>query len=1223
LSQQTFSPGQIIVKFRSVAPKAVDTRLQDLAHRFRVQSTEPLLVRKGVLSKPVASLGQIYMVRMPPDQDVLVAANAYSQHPLVEYAQPNHLFHPFTEPDDSRYSDQDNLSLINWQILWEGVGSVRETIIIGVIDSGVDYTHQDLAANIWINQAENDGIAGIDDDQNGYVDDIRGWDFGDAPNLPGKGDYLARDNDPMDESGHGTRVAGIAGAVVDNLTGIAGAGIDAKIMSLRGGITLQSNQTFLEEDDLAAAILYAVDNGARVINMSWGARENAKLIRDAIRYAASRDVVLISSAGNSGQDGLSYPAALDETIAVGATDRYDRKAGFSSIGVPLDLVAPGAGILSTFPGDLYLRGSGTSFSSPLIAGLSALLLSRRPDLTPEQVRTTLIRSTVDTGHPGWDPSHGAGRIDCRLLLQFIQSPLDLPYFSILSPSTGSGAASEFTVLADLSGTSLSAFRISWGLGLDPLNWHTIHTGDTKQVTEFTWDVTSVADSVAILRMEADFNGDRTQEDRVRVSVRKLSTPIIDPSFETILVDNKLTYQASWSTPEPAEGFLLVRSLSNSRMDTLSSGLLDVRQTIVLPTSLSPGEYGYRLGSRGPGGLEHLTDEEEFTFGPLHLSQDGLIELADLPEAFLADMTVDLDQNGRMEIAAMPRIENQNYSPVELYERLNASTYTSVFRSSDSYLPWTFGDGDNDGDTDLLGVNVISGTAHLRLFTNTDSNPYPVMQVLDQEGTSGGEILDLDGDGKNEIIANPVWRKGMQVFRGDQTGFTEVSFLDNPTPGSNTPGSRFLVADLDNDGRSDILGGDNDGDLWTFQADETGEFLQSWLQIGDDDTDASWLGGGVDLDEDGNVEFIVARTVVDDNAALNGYWIVEVYSATDVGEFFQEWSIRISGVIESGNGISIGDLDADGRPDFAICARPDIYIFRSDAPDTYRPVWHGITGLTDRPLISDLDNDGLIEMLFNREDKLLTFQSNLPDYSRPRPQLLLARPLSPDAVHLSWSETPGTTSYEIWRGVGGDSLRSLAGELSATSYTDTTVSEGQIYSYRVSAATESAGRIESSTVFVRPNPAPELLSLTHLGPDQIALTFNEPMGESADNADAFSVSPDLGKASSAIRDHHGYRVVLTFDDRFPPEIALALNISSLTDTSGVPLSARFNPLPFTQNRPTYPSSALADFNEDGSVTFSDFILFVQAYGSSNARFDLDTDGKVGFGDFIIFANLYGK
>ena len=273
-------------------------------------------------------------MRLIPAQVPWKPRAAYTEHPDVVYAQPIHLFYHHDAPNDPRLPDQYGLDQIRWQVLRDGLPPEEQPVVIAIIDSGVDYNHEDLADNIWINTVEANGRPGVDDDNNGYVDDIRGWDFTHTPTLPAKGDYLSPDNDPMDESSHGTRVAGITAAVTDNGVGIAGVAPDAALMALRAGVTLQSDLTFLEEDDLAAAILYAVENGAHIINMSWGGPESAFLIRDVVRYAAASGLILVSSAGNSGEFGLSYPAAMDETIAVGGYGAARPDCGIQQPGGP-------------------------------------------------------------------------------------------------------------------------------------------------------------------------------------------------------------------------------------------------------------------------------------------------------------------------------------------------------------------------------------------------------------------------------------------------------------------------------------------------------------------------------------------------------------------------------------------------------------------------------------------------------------------------------------------------------------------------------------------------------------------------------------------------------------------------------------------------------------------------------------------------------------------------
>ncbi|MCZ6634337.1 MAG: S8 family peptidase, partial [bacterium] len=503
-----YVPGQILVRLHPSASKPTATTFGHLANQYGILSMEPLYETPIRRAKPaeIGRFSHLYRIRITGNPEE--AAHAFSNAPNVIYAQPNHIFRPQQAPNDPRFSSQQNLTTIHWQTLADALGPVQKQITVAIIDSGIDYTHEDLAPNIWTNVQEANGQPGVDDDNNGYIDDIRGWDFTHAPDLPGRGDYLHPDNDPMDESGHGTHVAGIIGAEANNGLGIAGIAPNAQLMALRAGLSLQSGATFLEEDDLAAAILYAVDNGAHIINMSWGGPERSFLITDALHFASENGLLLIAAAGNSGEVGIVSPAARNITIAVGATDRNDRLASFSTIGASLDLTAPGVNILSTQPGNAYTSRSGSSFAVPHISGLSALLLSRFPDLTPQQIRTRLVNATADLGFPGWDFTFGAGRIDAAALAALTDPP---PVVQILSPDSGDASHTAFDIVAKASGASLTTYRLSWGFGQIPQSWTVLQTGAPSEVITFRWPVDALQDTTLVLRLEADLVNGRTLE----------------------------------------------------------------------------------------------------------------------------------------------------------------------------------------------------------------------------------------------------------------------------------------------------------------------------------------------------------------------------------------------------------------------------------------------------------------------------------------------------------------------------------------------------------------------------------------------------------------------------------------------------------------------------------------------------------------------------------------
>ncbi|MGD8418116.1 MAG: S8 family serine peptidase [Pseudomonadales bacterium] len=317
----------------------------------------------------------------------------------------------------------DQWALENLRVYTDAAGTAtasaeRPSTVVAVIDTGLDYTHEDFAAaRLWRNPREVRN--GYDDDDNGFPDDLIGWNFVDA------------NNNPWDLSGHGTHIAGIIAACTDNGLGIAGVDGDAIIMPLKvANFTGQAKSS-----SVAAAIRYAVDQGARVINLSLGSELVTQLERDAAAYAAERRVLIVTSAGNHGlsTEDTGY-ASLPGVLVVGASGLDGERAGFSNFGTRLDVLAPGVDVLSlrardtdfiglsrppdydegaAFVGsnDAYYRASGTSFSAALVSGMAARLLAERPELDAESVRRVIVQSAVDVGADGVDQISGYGRVD--------------------------------------------------------------------------------------------------------------------------------------------------------------------------------------------------------------------------------------------------------------------------------------------------------------------------------------------------------------------------------------------------------------------------------------------------------------------------------------------------------------------------------------------------------------------------------------------------------------------------------------------------------------------------------------------------------------------------------------------------------------------------------------------------------------------------------------------
>ncbi|HEY3215837.1 MAG TPA: S8 family serine peptidase [Candidatus Eisenbacteria bacterium] len=324
---------------------------------------------------------------------VAEAIGRLRQHPLVEYAEPNFQLHALVVPNDPLFPQMYNLENTGqtsgtpgadihatqaWD-LFTGDPELR----VGVIDTGVDYTHPDLAANIWTNPGEIAGN-GIDDDRNGYIDDVHGYDFAN------------NDGDPFDDHGHGTHVSGTIAAVGDNGVGLAGVNWRARIVGIKFLDAGGSGSTA----GAIAAIGYAIATGVRLTNNSWGGGGYSQGLLDAINAAGAAGQLFVAAAGNSGTDNDAlpeYPASFDSPyiLSVAATDHNDELATFSNFGAAsVDLGAPGVSILSTLPGGAYGFLSGTSMATPHVTGAAAFVLGFFPTMPALQVKSQIL-SNVD------------------------------------------------------------------------------------------------------------------------------------------------------------------------------------------------------------------------------------------------------------------------------------------------------------------------------------------------------------------------------------------------------------------------------------------------------------------------------------------------------------------------------------------------------------------------------------------------------------------------------------------------------------------------------------------------------------------------------------------------------------------------------------------------------------------------------------------------------------
>ncbi len=299
---------------------------------------------------------------------------------------------------------------------WE-ITQGTKNITVAVIDSGIDFNHPDLVGTSW-NNTDEYPINGVDDDGNGYIDDVSGWDFASNDSTPGP-----EGGDPI--TWHGTFCAGLVAAPLND-DGIVGVAPNVTIMDVR---ILDSAGYGYGNENLGDAIRYAAENGADVISMSlWWSQ--SELYLDDIQYAVSQNIPVVAITGNDGLNTTAYPGAYPEVIAVGATNFIKEKADYSNYGPLTDIVAPvgdsdGSMIRSAAPPDLYYTGWGTSFACPQVAATIALMRSLNYSLTVDEIKDILFKSATDLGDPGKDGYFGHGLLNVSKAVRAVLDPNEL------------------------------------------------------------------------------------------------------------------------------------------------------------------------------------------------------------------------------------------------------------------------------------------------------------------------------------------------------------------------------------------------------------------------------------------------------------------------------------------------------------------------------------------------------------------------------------------------------------------------------------------------------------------------------------------------------------------------------------------------------------------------------------------------------------------------------
>ena len=1166
------------------------------ARSAQARGVSPLAPRNGRSARAARFADHVFVLSYADSASWRAAREAWQGRAGVGYVQENGRFtldQAAADPVLASEPYADSLGYLDLIRAPEAWAQTRGAgVRIGLLDTGLDLDHPDFAGRLWQNPGEIPGN-GLDDDGNGYADDVVGYDFVDRPDAVDPGDYRDRDADPSEDGwgneAHGTLVAGVLASGL-NGTGVAGVAPEAEIVVLRAF----GRDGVAQDDDVAAALVYAAENGVGVVNASFGRRRSAPLIQEAIAYAHALGTVVVASAGNAGGDAPHYPSDYPEVLSVVwlAEDGLGLAGGLTGgaqYGPGVDLGAPATHVYTTrvpAPDDdrpdavrRYARVSGSSFAAPQVAGAAALLRALDPSLAPASVHGILAATAVDLGEPGWDPRHGAGRLD-------VAGAVGLPYptdVALVAPAMDGGAASGTVAVV---GSAVAPQFRWWRVeraplalgeeGPDPVGeWAVLAGPQTDQVRADTlalWDVGAEAEGEYLVRLVVGLSSGAVLEDRRRFVVDRSAPALAVRYLGPAYADGRAGVLVEAESDDFTRLRLTVGGLSVGEEPAVASDDVAPRHGVFWPNpDARSGRTPVRIDATNRAGLT-TTIEAEAVLPRMPLNS-ALATLAPLgvPAGYLLDRPADFDGDGLLEIVLNVYGEDGWLSDsLAVYEwagegfrkAAGAAGFGAVGVYEARTFPRDVGDTDADGRKELL-LQVGPSTY---LLEAAEPGGYPaVLAYADTSGARSGtpfwgaRLTDLDADGRGEVLGHDLgnadgptrWR--LRERRPD--GFAEVAVVPNPTGVSGEETSNQLedpyavVGDFDGDGRRDFVSGDADGDLVVYES------------CGDDclrpafayETDRSHAGRRLatgDFDGDGREQFVTFTTGYEaaetDDApfGLATLWQStgdDAYAAVDSAAFYGSSSRH--------GALAGADLDGDGVDELVVVHPPALWVlgwdgarfvarYHDDNAPAARPGFRSI-----RLAAADFDADGRDEVVVAAADGQLYLLDGAGPETPAPPRWIAAHSAGPDRVLLAW-DAAGADSVEVLAAGPGGALNPVLATRADTAYVEAAEPMAfALVGFRMGERTPV-----SALRTARSYPLGAVVETTVPAPGHFRVLFSRALAPST-RPDQFRLGGRVPR--TALLAEGGRAVVLAFEAL--PEGAAVLRWTGLRDAEGAPLA----------------------------------------------------------------------
>ena len=1126
------------------------------------------LFQHDKLSKLNDNIGlkRIYRFNFKNDEEKSGFLTKILSNSSVEYVQEPVNYKIDSAPNDSLFKEQwgiKKIGALKSLELIEDTGIELSDILVAIIDTGIDDDHPDLYANIYINTGEtgidNQGndkkFNGIDDDNNGYVDDFKGFDFVDKSvqiNFNSDNDYTDWDNLPSDEHGHGTNIAGIIAAQSNNKIGIAGLAPNIKILNLRAFDATGNG----EDDDVASAIIYAVQAGAKIINMSFGDDKFSYLLRDAIKFAYDNGVVLVASSGNSASDRPHYPSSFPEVISVGASDENDYVASFSNSGSTIDLVAPGVSILTTTKDGSYGIVSGTSAAAPFVSGSATVLLGIK-NFEIEEIKQILKSTATDINSTGWDLNAGAGRLN---LFKAV-STLTPGIIKINSPAQDFATSSDslqinLTVISPY----FRSFELQYGVGYNPDKWQAINVDGRKQIFDenvASLDISELPDTVYTLRLIVNMTNENNQEERINFYVDRTAPEAYFVNGGTALIGKNITVMGSIYSKEQTKVKMFFRPKGNGSYDfvyldqfSMNTGTVHTTHFGYIPLEKVQLNTTYQVyfEAENLAGLKTVIDNNG---NPFEFELNDMVNLRSftekkytLPPGRIFDAPVKLSSDKTSYVLLNP--EN-NSGTMQIY-KFSQDNFVLV-DSLDNRIPKAAGDFNGNGKTDLLSLFLRNGyideqkeqgaPSFTTIFADSTGNFWPSIAE------------DLDADGKTEIISFSDSTFSIYEIQNDLSLIPEEEFgLPDETENGYLGAPNVAVCDLNGDGKNEIWFLTSKGVLNGYQINGKNSyaFFQR-INLGLDGS-RNIISSG-DYDGDGWVEIAVLLKSVQNNDIAPFYLLIvfnlqnnQLNLLTTIA-FVDAGSEISSGFTRKKYSIKFSDVNNDGKQELMVNTFPYFYVFEREQDNDILLFYTDKINTTNI-FSGDLDGDGAREIGVNSVNKVEFFEisdNNLPEIPK------ITDFYSPDSnkAYISWKGNSG--KYIIYKGLT-DSTLSIFDTLAQNFLIDTVI-PGTFTYYAVQSLENGSTSTLSDLISIYSHAPAKLSDAMAVSGNSLLVKFTEKVKNNLSVPDLFYINNSILPSSIIAASQYSY--LLKFEGNLPPG-SNVLHFKEFRDYYNAPVKA---------------------------------------------------------------------